>query len=458
MNNKINDKSKYIVVLDIVGLDISHVSSGLLPTISDLAGIGECGYLTPVFPSVTSTVQSSVLSEKYPNQHGIISNGLYDRENYQVSFWEQSSKLVKSERIWDILKKKNNDLKTSILFWQNTMFANSEFVITPRPIHLENGQMDMWCYSRPPGYYEEVSNIIGEFDLYSYWGPFASFKSTEWISKSVEYTLEKYKPNLLFAYFPQLDYSSQKFGKNSTEVKVDLEKIDEVVSSIIKKTKKLGIFEETEFIVFSEYGFNDVNDGISINKLLREKGYLAIRTIKNNEYIDFEYSKAFAMVDHQIANIYIKNPEDKNFVKEILEEVKGIEKICDDKEKRELKIDHSRSGDLIAISNKDKWFSYYWWFEDNKAPTFTKTVDIHRKPGYDPLELFVDFKTKSIPFETTLVKGSHGRPFNLETKEGLSTFISTKKIELDNNKEHFINDKKILNCINLFDIIYNNFS
>jgi hypothetical protein len=192
--------------------------------------------------------------------------------------------------------------------------------------------------------------------------------------------------------------------------------------------------------------------------LLREKGYLAIRTIKNKEYIDFEYSKAFAMVDHQIANIYIKNPEDKNFVKEILEEVKGIEKICDDKEKRELKIDHSRSGDLIAISNKDKWFSYYWWFEDNKAPTFTKTVDIHRKPGYDPLELFVDFKTKSIPFETALVKGSHGRPFNLETKEGLSTFISTKKIELDNNKEHFINDKKILNCINLFDIIYNNFS
>jgi predicted AlkP superfamily pyrophosphatase or phosphodiesterase len=458
LNNKINNKSKYIVVLDIVGLDISHVSSGLIPTISDLAGIGECGYLKPVFPSVTSTVQSSVLSGKYPNQHGIISNGLYDRENYQVSFWEQSSKLVKSERIWDILKKRNNDLKTSILFWQNTMFANSEFVITPRPIHLENGQMDMWCYSRPPDYYEEVSNIIGEFDLYSYWGPFASFKSTEWISKSVEYTLEKYKPNLLFAYFPQLDYSSQKFGKNSTEVKVDLEKIDEVVSSIIKKTKKLGIFEETEFIIFSEYGFNDVNDGISINKLLREKGYLAIRTIKNKEYIDFEYSKAFAMVDHQIANIYIKNPEDKNFVKEILEEVKGIEKICDDKEKRELKIDHSRSGDLIAISNKDKWFSYYWWFEDNKAPTFTKTVDIHRKPGYDPLELFVDFKTKSIPFETALVKGSHGRPFNLETKEGLSTFISTKKIELDNNKEHFINDKKILNCINLFDIIYNNFS
>ena len=227
MNNKINNKSKYIIVLDIVGLDVSHISSGLIPTISDIANNGEYGYLKPVFPSVTSTVQASILSGKYPNQHGIISNGLFDRENCQALFWEQSSKLVQTERIWDILKKKNNNIKTSVLFWQNTMFANSEFVITPRPIHLENGHMDMWCYSRPPNYYEEVAQSIGEFDLYSYWGPFASFKSTEWISKSVEFTMEKHKPNLLFAYFPQLDYSSQKFGKNSNQVKEDLKKIDD---------------------------------------------------------------------------------------------------------------------------------------------------------------------------------------------------------------------------------------
>jgi predicted AlkP superfamily pyrophosphatase or phosphodiesterase len=455
---KTNSKSKYIVVLDIVGLDVSHITSGLIPTISEVAGNGEYGYLKPVFPSVTSTVQSSVLSGKYPNQHGIISNGLYDRENYQVLFWEQSSNLVKTDRIWDVLKKKNNDVKTSVLFWQNTMFANSDFVITPRPIHLENGQIDMWCYSRPPNYYEEVSSSIGEFDLYSYWGPFASFKSTEWISKAVEFTLEKHKPNLLFAYFPQLDYPSQKFGKNSSEVKEDLKKIDVVVSSLIKKIKKLGIFEETEFIFFSEYGFNDVNDGISINRVLREKGYLATRTIQNKEYIDFEYSKAFAMVDHQIANIYLNNPEDKNRVKKILDDVKGIEKICDDKEKQELKINHYRSGDLIAIADRDKWFSYYWWLDDDKAPTFTKTVDIHRKPGYDPLEMFVDFKTKSIPFETTFVKGSHGRPFNLETGEGLSTFISSKKIELEKNNDYFLNNQNVLNCIDLFEIINNNFS
>jgi predicted AlkP superfamily pyrophosphatase or phosphodiesterase len=461
LNNKTNgySRSKYVIVLDIVGLEVSHITSGLIPSIANIANDngGEYGYLKPVFPSVTSTVQTSVLSGKHPNEHGIISNGLYDRDNYQVMFWEQSSKLVQTDRIWDVLKKKNPNLKTAVLFWQNTMFANSDFVITPRPLHLENGGMDMWCYSRPPNYYEEVASKIGEFDLKSYWGPFASFKSTEWISKSVEFTIEKNAPNLLFAYFPQLDYSSQKFGRNSPQVKDDLKKIDGIVDSIVKTTERMGIIDDTQFIIFSEYGFNDVNDGISINRVLRDNGLLATRTINNKEYIDFEFSQAFAMADHQVANIYLNKPENKNSVKKILEDVQGIERVYDDKEKQDLKIDSYRSGDLIAISNRDKWFSYYWWNDDDKAPTFTKTVDIHRKPGYDPLELFIDMQKKSISFDTRLVKGSHGRPFDLKTGEGLSAYISSKKIEKDNQDNIFQNNN-ILSCMDLFEIINKNFS
>jgi predicted AlkP superfamily pyrophosphatase or phosphodiesterase len=458
LDNITNNKSKHVVVLDIVGLDVSHISSGLVPTISEIANNGQYGYLKPVFPSVTCTVQASVLSGKYPSDHGIVSNGFYDKENLQVLFWEQSSKLVQSERIWDVLKKKNSNIKTSVLFWQNTMFANSNYLITPRPIHLENGSMDMWCYSRPPNYYEDVSSKIGEFDLLSYWGPFASFKSTGWISKSVEYTLENHKPDLLFAYFPQLDYPSQKFGKNSTQVKEDLRKIDEVVDSIVKKVEKLGLSDETEFIFFSEYGFNDVNDAIPLNKILRENGLLETRTIKNKEYIDFEYSQAFAMVDHQIANIYLNDHADKIYVKKVLEEIKGIDMICDNDEKQKLKIDNNRSGNLIAIADKDKWFSYYWWFEEDKAPTFTKTVDIHRKPGYDPLELFFDPAKKSVSFDTKLIKGSHGRPYNLKTGEGLSSYATSKRFEFDNERCDFFNNIAALHCTDLFEIINRNFS
>lgn len=468
--------SKYFFVLDIVGLDVSQLDSNSqsYPNISNLIGNeGEYGYMQPVFPSVTCSVQSSIVTGKYPNEHGIVSNGMFDRENLQTYFWEQSTNLVQSEKAWDAIKRQNSQLKTAMLFWQNSLYTNNDIVISPRPLHLETGQMDLWCYSKPVNYYETVMDQIGEFNLMSYWGPFASIKSSEWITKSVQYTIETQQPNLLYAYFPQLDYSAQKHGKSSTQVQEDLQKIDNYVGSIIETTKKTGIYDQTQFLLISEYGFNDVNGAVPINRILREKGLLKVRTIKNKEYIDFEYSEAFALVDHQVAHIFLnKDGKSKvDSIKQILDDISGIEKVCDDAEKKNLRINHSRSGDLIAIADRNKWFSYYWWYDDaiqdqnhednadsqstSKAPSFTKTVDIHRKPGYDPLDLFIDPQRKAISTNTDLIKGSHGRPYNNETGEGLSAFASNKKLEnisIGTNNGH-----SIINCIDIFKLVTNNF-
>lgn len=479
-------KKKYFVVLDIVGLDVAHLDSFSkeYTNITGLIGTkGEYGYLKPVFPSVTCTVQSSILTGRPASEHGIVSNGYFDRENLQTLFWEQSTNLVQSEKIWDIIKNSDKTYTTALLFWQNSMYTTSDIVITPRPIHLENGQVDMWCYSKPVNYYEEVMGQIGEFNLMNYWGPFASINSSEWISKATEYTIEKYRPNLLFTYFPQLDYSAQKFGKNSSQVLDDLKTIDTYIGNIIQKIKDVGIFDQTEFLILSEYSFNEVNEAIPINRIFREKGLLKIRTIKGKEYIDFEYSDAFAMVDHQIAHIYLRNKDsnsssssrpNKSDVKKMLEEIDGIDKVCNEREKEDLKINHPRSGELVAIADKDKWFSYYWWYENensdkedsysqgqieitktDKAPSFTKTVDIHRKPGYDPLDLFFDPFRKSISRNTSLIKGSHGRPPNLETGEGLSAFVSSSKI--NNIQKESFNGHSVINCTDIYNLIKEHF-
>ena len=407
----------------------------------------------------------------------------------QTLFWEQSTNLVQSEKIWDTIKNKNSVLKTALLFWQNSMYSNNDYVITPRPVHLENGQMDMWCYSKPVNYYESIIKESGEFNLMNYWGPFASIKSSEWIAKSVQYTVTNHRPNLMHAYFPQLDYSAQKFGKSSPQVIDDLKQIDTYVGNIIETVKQAGIFDDTHFVLLSEYGFNDVVDAIPINRILREKGFLQVRTIKGKEYIDYEYSDAFAMVDHQIAHIYLNdssNSTSKRRVKSALEDVSGIDKVCDVEEKQKLYIDHERSGELIAIAEKDRWFSYYWWWpsgsegegyddqnnkninkeisnpdiskldENSKAPSFTKTVDIHRKPGYDPLDLFIDPKRNCISTDTRLIKGSHGRPYNIDSGEGLSTFVSSKKIE-HVKKDSSFNGHPVINCLDIFDVVRKNF-
>lgn len=471
--------ANYYFVLDIVGLDVSQLDSQskLYPNISDLIGKdGEYGYMQPVFPSVTCTVQSSIITGRYPSEHGIVSNGMFDRENLQTYFWEQSTNLVQSQKAWDVIKQQDPQLKTAMLFWQNSLYTNNDFVISPRPIHLETGQMDLWCYSRPVNYYETIADQIGEFNLMNYWGPFASIKSSEWITKSVQYTIENHKPNLLYAYFPQLDYSAQKHGKSSSQVQEDLQKVDTFVGSIVETTQKAGIFDQTQFLLLSEYGFNDVNGAVPINRILREKGFLKIRTIKNKEYIDFEYSDVFALVDHQVAHIFLNKGGISKIesIKQVLEEVSGIERVCGADEKKNLHINHRRSGDLIAISDKDMWFSYYWWYDDDdgeskpqssegkvepstgdKAPTFTKTVDIHRKPGYDPLDLFFDPQKRSISTNTSLIKGSHGRPFNMETGEGLSAFATNKKIE--NIPIGSYNGHSVINCLDVFQLVTRNF-
>jgi predicted AlkP superfamily pyrophosphatase or phosphodiesterase len=329
------------------------------------------------------------------------------------------------------------DFKTAVLFWQNILYANSDIIITPKPIHLEN-EMKMWCYSKPVYYYETIKEQIGEFDLSSYWGPFASKLSSEWITKASQYTIENNKPNFMFTYIPHIDYSAQRFGKDSNEVSKDLIFADSLVEKIIDSTKKTKIYENTQFIIFSEYSFNDVNGAIPINIILRNNGLLNVRKIGDKEYVDFEFSQAFAVVDHQIANIYIKSSNNITKIVNILKDITDIDIIITEKEKQFFNIDHERAGDIIVVANRDKWFSYYWWYDENMAPSFTKTVDIHRKPGYDPLELFIDPKKRSIPFDTSLIKGSHGRPINMSTQEGYSLYVSNIRSSLQKDKSNSI--------------------
>jgi predicted AlkP superfamily pyrophosphatase or phosphodiesterase len=421
---------KYHIVIDIVGLEFDHLQSGIIPNISRIASEGECAKMEPVFPSVTCTVQASLLSGTYPSQHGIISNGLYDRTDHNISFWEQSSNLVKTDRVWDVAEKNRSKqaeaFKTAVLFWQNTMYCNANIVVTPRPLHFDDGLV-MWCYSKPVGYYDQqLKTKFGEFNLAAYWGPFASHKSSEWISQATTYTLEEHRPNLLFTYLPHIDYSAQRFGKRSNRVEDDLKIADGIVESIVQKTIELGIKDESQFIILSEYGFNDVSSAIPLNLKLRDAGLLAMRRIQDKEYLDYEFSNAFAMVDHQMAHIYVKDGF-ANQAKQVLENVTGVDRLLYDEDKKLLKIDHERSGDIIAISDQDKWFSYYWWYEPERAPSFAKNVDIHRKPGYDPVELFIDPKTRSISQDTSLVKGSHGRPANPVSEEGLAIYLSNHK-------------------------------
>lgn len=395
--------AKHVIVLNVVGLP-RELKRGQTPNICALADNGASHEMVPSFPAVTCPVQATVTTGMHPSEHGIIANGWMDRESYQVSFWEQNANLVRAPRIWDILS--GSGLKTAVLFWQHTLYANSDVIVTPKPIHLDN-ELVLWCYSKPIGFYEEIAGQIGEFDLMSYWGPLASRKSSQWIASCAMHTLEKWRPNLLMVYLPQADYSAQRFGPVSAEVDSDITFVDGLVGSMVAKTEELGIAKDTTFVVFSEYAFNEVRRSVSLNVRLRDAGLLAVRRIKGREYADYEHSRAFAVADHQLAHIYVKAGY-VDEVKSALGRIEGIASVLDERGKKERRISSDRSGELVALADSDAWFNYYWWYDSTHAPPFAYNVDIHRKPGYDPLELFLDHRSRTVSMDTGLIRGSHG--------------------------------------------------
>jgi predicted AlkP superfamily pyrophosphatase or phosphodiesterase len=330
---------------------------------------------------------------KSPAEHGIVANGLFDRDTLTTAFWEQPVKLVQAPRIWDTLKPREPGKTCALLFWQLTLYANADIIVTPKPIHLEH-RMIQWCYSKPPGYYEQLCGKLGAFKLQHYWGPLAGIGSSRWIARAAIETLRARQPDLLLVYLPHLDYSSQKYGPQSPQVARALKEVDELVGAMVAVAPPA-----TTVFVVSEYSITPVAGAILPNQILRRAGLLAVREIAGHEYLDIERSAAFAMVDHQAAHVYCQ-PGAIESARAALAQEPGVEF---------RKPDHARSGELVAVAPAGKWFAYYWWLDDRKAPPFARHIDIHRKPGYDPCELWFDWPRLRIPLRPELVKGSHGR-------------------------------------------------
>ncbi|MEW6521464.1 MAG: nucleotide pyrophosphatase/phosphodiesterase family protein [Thermodesulfobacteriota bacterium] len=402
-------KKRRVIVLDVVGLSPDHFAcADRLPHLAALAARGRLQRMKPVFPAVTLPVQAALTAGVYPEQHGIVANGFYSRQFFNVSFWEQAAGLVQHERIWDYLHRKVPGLTTAVLFMQNSLYADCDCIVTPRPMHTDDGLVP-WCYSKPVGFYEELAADIGPFNLMHYWGPMTSIESSRWIAKAAVKTLERLRPDLMFVYLPHLDYCTQKVGPDSPVVLDELMLVDQEVGRIVQGVDDCGLLDETIFVVVSEYAFSKVEADIPLNRILRENGLLSTRSIQGRDYVDFELSPAFAMVDHQIAHIYLK-PGHEKAVRRVLEKMDGIDFLLERDGKRRFHVDHANSGEIIAVSARNRWFSYYWWDERKREPDFAGQVDIHRKPGYDPLELFLEPGSRRISQDTSLIRGSHGYP------------------------------------------------
>jgi predicted AlkP superfamily pyrophosphatase or phosphodiesterase len=409
------------VVIDIVGLSASVIGAHT-PFIQKYISENHLNTIEPLLPAVTTAVQSSYLTGKFPSENGIVGNGWYDHADAEVKFWKQSNKLVNGEKIWDQAKKEDPDFTCANMFWWYNMYSTADYSVTPRPNYLADGRKLPDCYSHPAELRDHLQHKLGQFPLFQFWGPGANIKSTKWIADAAMETEKLHNPTLSLIYLPHLDYCLQKFGPDLDKISTELKEIDQVVAELVRFYESRG----ARIILLSEYGISPVNNPIHLNRLFRENGLIQIREERGLELLDPGASKAFVVADHQIAHVYINDKSVTEQVKTLLKNVPEIELVLDKEEQKTQHIKHERSGDLVLVAKENSWFTYYFWLDDAKAPDYARVVDIHKKPGYDPVEMFMTSKLRAgykllrkkagfryvmdvIPLDATLVKGSHGR-------------------------------------------------
>jgi len=411
--------SKRVCVIDLPGLD-----HNLLKFIPPQTALGQwlsgqtAGALTPPFPALTCCVQATLTTGVSPERHGIIANGiptfrfpadqaLVDTSSHadyrrQISFWEQSNQLLDAPRFWQDANGQSK-WRTAMLFFQQSMpgFGKhlrpaADIVLTPKPEHGPDGKITNLCWSNLPDLVPRLFQQLGPFPLINYWGPMAAIPSSKWIVQASAITWNELHPTLQWTYVPHLDYDLQRFGPDSPQAIQAMIDAATALNPLIDAMRGSG----GQIVLLGEYAIKSVNTYIQPNRLLRQAGLLATHRTADGDLVDYQNSKAFAMVDHQIAHVYTT---DIKAARTVLENTPGLQ-IMD------IAGHHRRSGELIVSAADNAWFDYRWWVDGDQPPSFARTVDIHRKPGYDPLELFWDRTANSITQNAALVKGSHGVP------------------------------------------------
>ena len=413
--------ARAVIFLSIPGLRGEDLHN--MPHLRELTRAGDQATLVPSFPAVTWPVQANMLTGKKPQQHGVIANGFFWRERAEVEMWTAWNEAIQAPQIWDILHQNETAERRTSAAWFPMLSkgCGADFVCMPAPIHNPDGSESLWCYTKPVELYGELRDTLGHFPLMHFWGPLASIQSTTWIAESAIHAARKFRPNFHYIYLPHLDYAAQKTGPDSAEAQQALTELDQVIGRMSSELPAAYQPETLDWLVASEYVITDVNHVSYPNRVLRDAGLLHVSMRDDGEYLDLVASEAWALVDHQFSHVFVRDRDPAVIarVSDLFRKHEGIDEVLVGEQRDRYAVGHERSGDVILISSGSSWQAYYWWLDDQRAPRFARTVDIHAKPGYDPVELHFDPATKGIPLDATRIRGSHGAPAHSPHQHGV---------------------------------------
>lgn len=399
-----------VILLSVPGLQSRDLAQ--MPRLRQLAAEGDQATLVPGFPCVTCPVQANMTTGYPPSEHGVIANGFFWRERGEVQMWTAWNDCIERPQIWDILREHDQSITSAVWFPLHSKGCGADYVCTPAPVHNPDGSESLWCYTKPTELYGALRDALGHFPLQHFWGPLANIRSTDWIVDSADYAAKQYRPRFQYIYLPHLDYAAQKHGPESPQAIAAIGELDDTLGRLIDGEHAAFGGERPLWLVAGEYSIVPVDHVSYPNRVLRQAGLLDVRDDGDGEQLDIAGSRAWALVDHQFSHVFARD-RDSTIIDRLVDLFRrqdGIAEVLTREELTRYELTHERAGDVVLVSSHNSWQAYYWWLEDERAPRFARTVDIHKKPGYDPVELFIDPATRGIPLDATLVRGSHGAP------------------------------------------------
>ncbi|MFM9026368.1 MAG: alkaline phosphatase family protein [Planctomycetaceae bacterium] len=409
----------HVLVLSVPGLRRADLAR--MPALAALAADGQCLPLAPGFPAVTCPVQATLTTGAHPSAHGILANGLFDRAAGHLEMWISPDAVHRAPRLWDVVKRARPEVRTAAWFLLQSKHATADLVCLPAPMHNPDGSETMWCHTNPEPLYADMRDRLGDFPLHRFWGPAAGIESSRWIARSFIEAARPAPPHLAFVYLPHLDYAPQRTGPDSPPAHAACGELDAEIAGLVGHFETLIGRQGLTVLVVGEYAIRPVGRAVFPNRVLREAGLLAVRDTGAGEILDVAGSAAWALADHQVCHVYLRDGGDDTVRRDVAALFRGTpgvgrvlvgdELVAAGLAAAAVQGPQSRCGDVVLESELDAWFAYPFWLDDDRAPTFARSIDIHRKPGYDPLELHLDraaLPRIAIPLDTGLVKGSHG--------------------------------------------------
>ena len=414
-----------------------------MPALEAKMAAGGRATLEPSFPAVTCSVQANMTTGRPPSEHGIVCNGIYWRDRCHPEMWTAPNDAIERPQLWDLLAHHEQRLTSAVWFPLHSKGCEADYVCTPAPIHNPDGSESLWCYTRPGHLYGTLRDRFGHFPLQNYWGPLTNIAPSKWIADSAVYAMREFQPDFFYIYLPHLDYEGQRHGPESPQAVAAVKELDGLLAEFFAQIEAASN-EEITWIVAGEYAITPTDHVVYPNRILRDAELLKTKQSDKGLMIDFANTPAWAMADHQCSHVFIRDADSETIARvvDLFSNEPGIAEVLHGPTLFKYDLDHARCGEVVLVSEPNSWQAYYYWTDDAEAPDFARKVDIHNKPGYDPVELFFDPATKSIPLDATLIRGSHGAPVSDASQE---TVVLTSSPSLVTN-DH-------LRDVGIFDLV-----